>query len=103
MPDGKTITKDDVARMAALSRLTVNNEEGLLFTRQFQDILGYMDVLAEVDTTGVEPLYSPILHKPQCREDSAARLRTREEILANAPEQDGACFIVPRIVQAAKP
>lgn len=98
MTDNKTISREEVAHMAALSRLSVSQEEQSLFARQFGDILGYMDVLAQVDTSAVEPLYSPVQHTFVGREDTAARQREREEILANAPEADGEYFMVPKIV-----
>lgn len=41
----KTIGKEDVRHMAALSRLQISEEEQELFARQLGDILGYMDVL----------------------------------------------------------
>ncbi|MDR1857385.1 MAG: Asp-tRNA(Asn)/Glu-tRNA(Gln) amidotransferase subunit GatC [Desulfovibrio sp.] len=94
----RTITQDDVARMANLARLSLDDKERELFAGQFQDILGYMDVLGKVDTQGVEPLYSPALHKEQGRQDEPARLRSRDEVLANAPQQDDGSFVVPRIV-----
>ncbi len=98
MAENKTISPEEVAHMAALSRLSVSEEEQALFARQFGDILGYMDVLAQVDTENVEPLYSPAQHAAPGREDQAVNRRTRREVLANAPEQDGEYFIVPRIV-----
>lgn len=98
MAENKTISPEEVAHMAALSRLSVNEEEQALFARQFGDILGYMDVLAQVDTENVEPLYSPVRHAAAGREDQAVNRRARQEVLANAPEQDGEYFIVPRIV-----
>ena len=84
--------------MAQLSRLSVNEQEQELFARQLGDILGYMDVLAKVDTCAVEPLYSPVRHESAARQDVAAQVRTRQEVLANAPEADGEYFMVPRIV-----
>ncbi len=58
-----------------------------------------MDTLGEVDTEGVEPLYWPLgAHEAPPREDVAAKRNTREELLANAADQDGAFFVVPRIV-----
>ena len=44
----KTIGKEDVRHMAALSRLQISEEEQELFARQLGDILGYMDVLAQI-------------------------------------------------------
>ena len=84
--------------MAQLSRLSVNEQEQELFARQLGDILGYMDVLAKVDTCAVEPLYSTVRHESAARQDVAAQVRTRQEVLANAPEADGEYFMVPRIV-----
>ena len=94
----KNISQADVAHMATLSRLYVSPDEQALFARQFGDILAYMDVLAEVDTTGVEPLYSPVQHEGIPREDEARHVRSREAVLANAPHGDGEYFVVPRIV-----
>ena len=63
----KTVTRQDVLHMAQLSRLTVGEDEIDLFCRQLSDILGYMDILEKVDTSSVEPLYSPVVHAPTMR------------------------------------
>jgi aspartyl-tRNA(Asn)/glutamyl-tRNA(Gln) amidotransferase subunit C len=94
----KTVSRDDVLKMAALSRLQPTEDEQALFARQFQDILGYMDILASVDTEGVEPLYSVALHGGLLRDDVAEARLGREEALSNAPLRNGGCFVVPRIV-----
>ena len=98
MAENKGIGSKEVAHMAQLSRLSVGEQEQALFARQLGDILGYMDVLARVDTSAVEPLYSPVRHESAARQDVAVQVRTRQEVLANAPEGDGEYFMVPRIV-----
>ena len=98
MAENKGIGSKEVAHMAQLSRLSVSEQEQELFARQLGDILGYMDVLAKVDTSAVEPLYSPVRHESAARQDVAVQVRTRQEVLANAPEADGEYFMVPRIV-----
>ena len=98
MAENKGIGSKEVAHMAQLSRLSLSGQEQELFARQLGDILGYMDVLAKVDSSAVEPLYSPAQHTSATREDVAANVRTRQEVLANAPEADGEYFMVPRIV-----
>lgn len=100
-------SKERVVKIATLSRLDLGTgltgaeagEKLATFAAQFDDVVALMDTLAEVDTTGVEPLYWP-LSAPVAppREDVAERCNTREELLQNAPEQDGQFFIVPRIV-----
>lgn len=70
-----------------------------LFASQFDDIVALMDTLGEVDTEGVEPLYWPLAAPASPpREDVTARHNDREELLRNAPQQDGQFFVVPRIV-----
>ena len=98
MTDNKTINLAEVSHMPSRSGLSVSEEEQTLFARQMGDILAYMGVLAQVDTSDVEPLYSPAQHPGPQREDVSARRRGRSGGLANAPEADGEYFIVPRIV-----
>lgn len=94
----KPLPADIVHHMAQLSRLVLTDSETEKFARQFASILDYMAVLEKVDTDGVEPLYTCVFQKAEDRKDEAINRRTREEILANAPETDGECFIVPRII-----
>jgi len=92
------ITPERVAEVARLARLTFTPEELTRFAAQIGDILAYMDTLNALDTTGVEPLYSPSGLTGVTREDAARQANSRAETLANAPETDGEFFIVPRIV-----
>ncbi len=98
MSQHNEISTEAVAKMAVLSRLEVPEERQERFARQFGDILSYMEILAQVDTQGVEPLYSPVTHDACLRPDAAENRRQRAEVLGNAPEQDGQYFVVPRIV-----
>ncbi len=84
--------------MAMLSRLVLTGTEEKLLAAQFDDIIGHMDLLNGVLTDGVAPLYNPVEHEAYTRADEAENLRSRGEILANAPETDGESFVVPRIV-----
>jgi len=92
------ISPEEVARVARLSRLELPEEKLELFAGQLGDILDYMDKLGELDTGSVEPLYSPVEQTTVLRKDEACKEFRREDILSNAPEQDGQFFIVPRIV-----
>lgn len=103
------MTPTDFQHLCRLARLAPDEAEREHIAAQCSAILAYMDTLAEVDTTGVEPLYSPAfsLDTPACsvdagrtgREDRAERRRTRVEILSGAPDSDSVYFVVPRIVE----
>ncbi|OIN99251.1 MAG: asparaginyl/glutamyl-tRNA amidotransferase subunit C [Desulfovibrionaceae bacterium CG1_02_65_16] len=92
------ISSEEVAKVARLSRLDLTQEKTEQYAAQLGDILGYMDKLAELDTTDVEPLYTPVGQVSVMRDDVVKKDYAREDILKNAPETDGAFFIVPRIV-----
>ncbi|MBU1001432.1 MAG: Asp-tRNA(Asn)/Glu-tRNA(Gln) amidotransferase subunit GatC [Proteobacteria bacterium] len=93
-----SITRDDVTKIAKLARLDLPEDKQDLFASQMGDILAYMDELAQADTDGVEPLYTPVEHLTRMRADEVRKDCQRDEILANAPASDGSHFIVPKIV-----
>ncbi len=92
------LTSEDMLHLARLARLAPDRDTLAKFCSQCADIIAYMDILSEVDTTNVEPLYSPVEQVAPCRNDEPQRRQERADILANAPESDGRFFIVPRIV-----
>ena len=92
------ISPEEVAKVAKLSRLELSQDKIGQYAEQLDGILGYMDKLAELDTRSVEPMYTPVDHVSVMRDDVARKDYAREDILKNAPETDGAFFIVPRIV-----
>lgn len=91
------LTADSMAHLARLARLAPSPDELGRFGTQCEDIIRYMDILSEVDTSDVEPLYNP-LSQVVSRVDEATSKGLHAAVLANAPESDGAFFIVPRIV-----
>ena len=93
-----SITRENVARMAALAKLALDETTQERFARQFSVILRYMDELNAVDTQGVEALYQPVQHNGALRPDLVEASLDRKRLLAGAPEQDGQYFVVPRIV-----
>ncbi len=92
------INPDDMARIANLARIELSPEKLALFAGQLGDVLTYMDALNAVDTADVRPMYSPVSHHTVTRPDTVVKELARADILAGAPEDDGAFFIVPRIV-----
>ena len=87
-----------IVHIAELARLNPEPAVLDLFGQQCMQILDYIEVLGEVDTAEVEPLYSPLEQADAFRPDAAEARNQRAAMLDNAPETDGAFFIVPRIV-----
>ncbi len=101
MPHNTTeqkLTTAQAETIARLARLDLSKDTLERFSKQFNEILDYMELLGQVDTADVAPLYSPVEHGTVYREDAVRNEFTREQILENAPESDGQFFIVPKIV-----
>jgi aspartyl-tRNA(Asn)/glutamyl-tRNA(Gln) amidotransferase subunit C len=92
------LTRDDVLHVAELARLSLNPEEIEPFTRQLNDILGYVEKLQEVDTEGVPPLAHVIPLANAFREDEVKPGLDREQSLENAPDREEGAFVVPRVI-----
>jgi len=93
------ITRDQVEHIAHLARLEFNEKEIEAFTRQMNNILTYFDKLKEVDTTSVEPTSHAIRVTNVFREDEVKESIPSDLSLKNAPEQEGSCFRVPKIIE----
>jgi len=93
-----SLTPDEVRKVALLARLRLSDEELELLTPQLAQIVGYVEQLGELDTTGVEPLAHPVeLHSVFADDVPLASLE-RAAALANAPKQDGECYRVPAVL-----
>ena len=57
-----------------------------------------MATLEEVDTSQVEPMYSPLQEWATPREDVASKGHNAEAVLSNAPEREDTFFVVPPVL-----
>ena len=93
-----TIDQDTVEKIAHLARLELTSEEKKAMIKDMNKILGFMDKLNEIDTTGVEPLVYMTDEVNSLREDVVKHEITHEEALLNAPKQDGEYFLVAKVI-----
>jgi aspartyl-tRNA(Asn)/glutamyl-tRNA(Gln) amidotransferase subunit C len=93
------ITRREVDYVAHLSRLELTEAQKDTFAEQLSVIVGYMDKLNALDTSGVEPLVHGIEGRQMMRPDVPAESLPRPEALRNAPDQSEGCFKVPRIIE----
>jgi len=91
------ITIKDVEHVAKLARLELTDEEKEKYTTQLGSILKYVEQMNEIDTTDVEPMSHPLPVVNVMREDETHYEQTKEELMANAPEEENGFFRVPKI------
>ena len=82
-----------------LAKLELSQEERQAAKREMSRMLDYVDKLNELDTEGVEPMSHLFPVHNVFREDEVANTDSREQILANAPEQKDGAFKVPRTIE----
>ena len=93
------ITLREVEHVARLARLALSGEEKEQMRTQLDRILGYIEKLNQLDTTGVEPTSHVIPMTNVFREDAVVPSLPREEALGNAPDPREGFFRVPRIIE----
>ncbi len=92
------IDKETVEKVAHLARLELSDDEKTVLIGDMNKILGFMDKLNEVDTTGVEPLIYMTNEVNVLREDVVKQEITHEEALLNAPKHDDKYFLVAKVI-----
>jgi aspartyl-tRNA(Asn)/glutamyl-tRNA(Gln) amidotransferase subunit C len=94
------IARDEVKRIAALARLSMDGAEIDRMQRDLAAILAYVEALAAVDTTGVEPTAHVIPLATPMRDDAPEPAMDPALAVANAPEASGSAFVVPKVIAA---
>lgn len=92
------VSKEDVKYIAELCKLKFSEEELEEFTAEFCRIIGFVELLKEVDTEGVEATYHVSPKIQPLREDKIEPSLSREKVLQNAPEEQYGYFKLPRIM-----
>ena len=92
------LSREDVEQIALLARLALDDDEVERMRADLAAVLVHMDALAEVDTTGVEPMTHAVPMDLRLRDDVAAPSLPVEVALRGAPEVVDDCFSVPHII-----
>jgi aspartyl-tRNA(Asn)/glutamyl-tRNA(Gln) amidotransferase subunit C len=88
-----------VRRIAHLARIKVTDIELDHWTKELNGILGWVEQLQQVDTTGVAPMTSVADITLRTRADMVTDGGYPERVLANAPESTAGFYVVPKVVE----
>ena len=98
------VSDKDVSYVADLANLALTESERQRMVLDLNSVLGYIDRLNQLDTSGVEPT-AQVANRhgnEAMREDVLHGLREslpQEVALENAPETDGTFFKVPKVIE----
>ncbi len=94
-----SVTKDDVRKVARLSRIAVPEARLEELASELTGIMGWIEQLNEVDVEGVEPMTSVVASTLPMREDKVTDGGIQDQVLSNAPKSDEGFFVVPKAVE----
>lgn len=94
-----SVNESQVRHVAKLARLALSDAEIDTMVPELNNILGWVEQLAEVDTDGVEPLTAVIDLKLRLRDDVVTDGDVRDKVLLNAPDAQHGLFAVPKVIE----
>ncbi len=94
-----SIDENTAAKVAKLARIEVENKDLKALAKEFNDILGFIEQLNEVDVEGTEPMTSVTPQKLIRRSDDINDGNKQTSILKNAPISREGFYAVPKVVE----
>ncbi len=97
------LTQEDVSRIAHLARLELSEAEQGALLGQLNGFFSIVEQMSAVDTSGVEPLYTPLSAvqdvQLRLREDVVTESNQRELNQQSAPAVEDGLFLVPKVIE----
>jgi aspartyl-tRNA(Asn)/glutamyl-tRNA(Gln) amidotransferase subunit C len=98
------LTPQDVSRIAQLARLELQSSEQAAMLTQLNGFFRIVEQMSAVDTSGVEPLYTPLSAVEEVtlrlRDDKVSETDQREENQRSAPAVEDGLYLVPKVIGA---
>lgn len=96
-----SISRKEVNHVANLAKLSLSEEEELMYTGQLAAILDHARDIMALDTADLLPTAHPLELRNVFRHDVETPSLDRDEVLSQAPAAEGGRFMVPRILGEA--
>jgi aspartyl-tRNA(Asn)/glutamyl-tRNA(Gln) amidotransferase subunit C len=93
------LERSEVEKIAHLARLGLNESEIPHTTETLNTILGLIDQMQAVDTTGIEPLAHPLEATQRLRADLVTEENHRDAYQAIAPAVENGLYLVPKVIE----
>lgn len=94
-----SVDKDTVRGIAKLARLAVPETRLAPMSAELSGIFQWVEMLGEVDVTGVPAMTSVVAQKLKWREDKVNDGNQAEALLQNSPGGEDDFFVVPKVVE----
>lgn len=93
------IEKEQARKVAHLARLALSEQEAEAYASSLSQILGLIEQMNAVDTTGVTPMAHPQDTALRLRKDEVTEENQRDKFQKVAPETEAGFYLVPRVIE----
>ncbi len=93
------ITEKIIRETAHLARLEFEQDGLEKMKSDLNRMIGFVEKLNELDTSGVEPLIYMVDETNVLREDDVKHSFSQKEALKNAPKKDSDYFKAPKVIE----
>lgn len=93
------VDETTVKKIASLARIAISDEEAARLAPELGNIMGWIEQLGEVDTSGIEPMTAVIPNHLRLRDDVVTDGGLRDDLMKNAPRAEHGFFGVPKVIE----
>ena len=94
---------EQIHRIARLARVAVSDAEAVATAGQLNRVLGLIEQLQAVDTTGIEPMAHALDQQwavaQRLREDAVTETDRHAAFQAAAPQVEAGLYLVPKVIE----
>jgi len=94
-----SVSKEEILHIANLSKLYIEDSKIEKYTKDLSEMVDLANSLEKVNVENVNPTNHILDIKNVFRKDEVSPSSTREDILKNAPQSQGGCVSVPKVVE----
>ena len=98
-----SLDHDQVRRLARLARIAIRPDESEAVLARLNRVLGLIEEMRRVDTTGVEPMAHPqdaqLSLSQRLRDDKITESDHHDRYQAIAPAVEGQLYLVPKVIE----
>jgi aspartyl-tRNA(Asn)/glutamyl-tRNA(Gln) amidotransferase subunit C len=94
-----SLSDDQIRRIARLARIAVQPEELAAVGERLNRVLGLIDQMRAIDTTGIEPMSHALDTVQRLRPDEVTEADRREAYQSVAPAVEEGLYLVPKVIE----
>jgi aspartyl-tRNA(Asn)/glutamyl-tRNA(Gln) amidotransferase subunit C len=94
-----SLSDDQVRHLARLARIAIRPDESAALLDRLNRVLGLIDEMRRVDTSGIDPMAHPQDAMQRLRPDVVTEPNQRELYQSVAPAVEGGLYLVPKVIE----